>query len=126
MQSSGGTMTTTHAGKMAVHMLLSGPAGGMAGARYIADMAGRHQLLTFDMGGTSTDVAMIDGDLRLTNEGRIGRYPVGIPMVDLHTIGAGGGSIAVVDKGNILQAGKQRARAVQASRFRRSPANGRR
>jgi N-methylhydantoinase A len=87
MQSSGGTMTTEHAGRMAVHMLLSGPAGGMAGARYMGEIAGRQRLLTLDMGGTSTDVAMIDGDLRLTNEGRIGHYPVGIPMVDLHTIG---------------------------------------
>jgi len=111
MQSSGGTMTTDHAGKMAVHMLLSGPAGGMAGAKYIADIAGHHRLLTLDMGGTSTDVAMIDGDLRLTNEGRIGHYPVGIPMVDLHTIGAGGGSIATIDSGNVLQVGPQSAGA---------------
>ena len=111
MQSSGGTMTTGHAGRMAVHMLLSGPAGGLAGARYIADSAGRHRLLTLDMGGTSTDVAMIDGDLRLTNEGHVGHYPVAIPMVDLHTIGAGGGSIASVDRGNILQVGPQSAGA---------------
>jgi len=111
MQSSGGTMTTDHAGRMAVHMLLSGPAGGMAGARYMADIAGCHRLLTLDMGGTSTDVAMIDGDLQLTNEGRIGRFPVGIPMVDLHTIGAGGGSLATIDSGNILQVGPQSAGA---------------
>lgn len=111
MQSSGGTIDSQQAAKMAVNMLLSGPAGGMAGAKYVAASSGRHRLLTFDMGGTSTDVAMIDGDLQLTSEGRIGRYPVSVPMVDMHTIGAGGGSIASVDAGGVLQVGPESAGA---------------
>ncbi len=111
MQSSGGTIAASHAAKQAVHMLLSGPAGGLAGAKYIAEKAGFKHLLSFDMGGTSTDVALIDGDLQLTHEGHIGPYPVGVPMVDMHTIGAGGGSIATVDAGGLLQVGPQSAGA---------------
>ncbi len=112
MQSSGGTIGAAQAGEQAVHMLLSGPAGGLAGARYIADQTDGKRLLTFDMGGTSTDVALLDGgDLRLTSEGRIGDYPVGVPMVDMHTIGAGGGSIAHVDAGGMLQVGPESAGA---------------
>lgn len=112
MQSSGTTVATSQAGKQAVHMLLSGPAGGLAGARAVAARAGRERLLTFDMGGTSTDVALIDGELKLTTEGRIGRYPVSVPMVDMHTIGAGGGSIAYVDAGGLLQVGPESAGAT--------------
>jgi N-methylhydantoinase A len=111
MQSSGGTMAVEQAGRHAVHMLLSGPAGGLAAARFIGQLAGRERLLTFDMGGTSTDVALVDGSLQLTNEGRIGDYPVAVPMVDMHTIGAGGGSIASVDAGGLLQVGPQSAGA---------------
>lgn len=112
MQSSGGTIAAEQAGALAVHMLLSGPAGGLAGAQYIGRDAGREKLLTFDMGGTSTDVALIDGDLRLTNEGHIGPYPVAVPMVDMHTIGAGGGSIAYLDAGGLLQVGPESAGAA--------------
>ncbi len=111
MQSSGGTIEATQAARQAVHMLLSGPAGGMAGARFIAGCSGRSRLLTFDMGGTSTDVALIDGELQLTSEGSIGEYPVAVPMVDMHTIGAGGGSIASIDEGGLLQVGPQSAGA---------------
>ena len=111
MQSSGGTIDASQAAKQAVHMLLSGPAGGMAGARYIAACSGKTRLLTFDMGGTSTDVALIDGEFQLTSEGSIGHYPVGVPMVDMHTIGAGGGSIASIDEGGLLQVGPQSAGA---------------
>ncbi len=92
-------------------MLLSGPAGGLAAAHAIGQAIGRERLLTFDMGGTSTDVALIDGGIGLTNEGRIGRYPVAVPMVDMHTIGAGGGSIAWLDSGGLLQVGPQSAGA---------------
>lgn len=105
MQSSGGTIAAKLAGLQAVHMLLSGPAGGLAAAKFIGDITSESRLLTFDMGGTSTDVAMIDGELQLTNEGEIAGYPVAIPMVDMHTIGAGGGSIASVDAGGLLQVG---------------------
>jgi len=111
MQSSGGTIAAEQAGAQAVHMLLSGPAGGLAAARFIGAAAGRERLLTFDMGGTSTDVAMIDGELQLTSEGRIGDYPVAVPMVDMHTIGAGGGSLAGIDSGGVLQVGPESAGA---------------
>ena len=111
MQSSGTTISAAQAGSGAVHMLLSGPAGGLAAAHYLGQQLGREQLLTFDMGGTSTDVALIDGGVRLTSEGRIGRFPVAVPMVDMHTIGAGGGSIAHVDEGGMLQVGPESAGA---------------
>lgn len=111
MQSSGETADAEQAGRLAVHMLLSGPAGGLMGARFVGAQAGRTKLLTFDMGGTSTDVALIEGAPRLTNESRIGRYPVGVPMVDMHTIGAGGGSIAYLDAGGLLQVGPESAGA---------------
>ncbi len=112
MQSSGGTIAADQAAAVAVQMLLSGPAGGLAGARQIGLAAGHERLLTFDMGGTSTDVALIDGELKLTSEGRIGPYPVAVPMVDMHTIGAGGGSIAYLDDGGMLQVGPESAGAA--------------
>lgn len=111
MQSSGGTIAAEHAGARAVHLLLSGPAGGMAAAHFIGTQVNKTQLLTFDMGGTSTDVGLIEGEIQLTTEGMIGDYPVAIPMIDLHTIGAGGGSIAYVDAGGVLQVGPQSAGA---------------
>jgi len=112
MQSSGGTVAAKRAGQLAVHMLLSGPAGGLAGARFVAKQSNVERLLTFDMGGTSTDVALIDGANTLTTEGHIAGYPVAVPMVDIHTIGAGGGSIARVDAGGLLQVGPESAGAV--------------
>jgi N-methylhydantoinase A len=112
MQSSGGTVGAAKAGEMAVHLLLSGPAGGLMGARFIGKQTQQGQLLTFDMGGTSTDVALIDGDIGLTSEGHIGPWPVAVPMVDMHTIGAGGGSIAFIDSGGLLQVGPESAGAM--------------
>jgi len=112
MQSSGETIAADQAATQAVRMLLSGPAGGLVGARFVGEASGCSQLLSFDMGGTSTDVALIDGAPRLTNEGRIGRYPVAVPMVDMHTIGAGGGSIASIDAGGMLQVGPESAGAA--------------
>lgn len=111
MQSSGLTIRADRAARRAVNLLLSGPAGGLMGAQHVA--AGHHitRLLTFDMGGTSTDVALIDGQINLTSQGRIGRYPVAVPMVDMHTIGAGGGSIARVDSGGMLAVGPESAGA---------------
>jgi N-methylhydantoinase A len=93
-------------------MLLSGPAGGLVGAGFVAAASGRKRLLSFDMGGTSTDVALIDGSPRLTREGRIGPWPVAVPMVDMHTIGAGGGSIARLDSGGMLLVGPESAGAA--------------
>ena len=111
MQSSGEAIAAEQAAHQAVRMLLSGPAGGLVGAGFTAGVAGRSRLLTFDMGGTSSDVALIDGSPRLTREGRIGPWPVAVPMVDMHTIGAGGGSIARLDAGGMLQVGPESAGA---------------
>ncbi len=118
MQSAGGIIEAEQAGEQAVHLLLSGPAGGMAGVMHVGQLANEVRLLGFDMGGTSTDVSLVDGglsgkkiELQLTTEGHIGPYPVGVPMVDLHTIGAGGGSIARVDGGGLLQVGPESAGA---------------
>ncbi len=112
MQSSGGTISLDQAAQRAVNLMLSGPAGGLAAARFIGAAAGCSRLMTFDMGGTSSDVALIDGAIQLTNEGSIGPYPVAVPMVDMHTIGAGGGSIVWIDEGGMLQVGPQSAGAV--------------
>jgi len=111
MQSSGSTIAAQQAGDQAVHLLLSGPAGGLAGARFMGETSACSRLLTFDMGGTSTDVALIDGDIALTSQGQIAGYPVAVPMVDMHTIGAGGGSLASVDAGGLLQVGPESAGA---------------
>ncbi len=111
MQSSGLTVSARQAGRRGVHLLLSGPAGGLAAAAHIGREIDCKRLLTFDMGGTSTDVALIDGKPSLTRDGRIGRYPVAVPMVDMHTIGAGGGSIARVDAGGLIQVGPESAGA---------------
>ncbi len=112
MQSSGLSAAPDFAARHAVNLLLSGPAGGLLGARHVAGLAGCERLLTFDMGGTSTDVALIDGELTLTAEGAIGPYPVAVPMVDMHTIGAGGGSLARVDAAGLLHVGPQSAGAM--------------
>lgn len=111
MQSSGLTIDASLAARRAVNLLLSGPAGGLSAAKYISETIQRNQLLTFDMGGTSTDVALIDGDLTLTSEGEIAGIPIGIPMADIHTIGAGGGSIAYIDSGGLLKVGPESAGA---------------
>ncbi|BAZ95398.1 N-methylhydantoinase A/acetone carboxylase subunit beta [Thiohalobacter thiocyanaticus] len=112
MQSAGGLVDADQAARHGVHLLLSGPAGGLRGAGFVGRLAGCERLLSFDMGGTSTDVALIEGEPRLTTEGRIGRYPVAVPMVDMHTIGAGGGSIARVDAGGMLLVGPESAGAA--------------
>ena len=111
MQSSALTIDAGQAAQRAVNLLLSGPAGGLMGAQAMGGRAGFTRLLTFDMGGTSTDVALLDGTIRLTSEGAIDRYPVAVPMVDMHTIGAGGGSIAYVDTGGMLAVGPASAGA---------------
>ena len=111
LQSSGGTIDASQAGQNAVKLLLSGPAGGLKGAQYVAALSGESKLLSFDMGGTSTDVALINGEIKLSSEASIADYPVAVPMVDMHTIGAGGGSIATVDAGGLLNVGPQSAGA---------------
>lgn len=111
MQSHGGTIASEQAADLAVSLLLSGPAGGLAAAKRLGEQLQQPQLMTFDMGGTSTDVALLDGDLRLTQQGHIGPYPVAVPMVDMHTIGAGGGSLAYVDDAGLLHVGPHSAGA---------------
>jgi N-methylhydantoinase A len=111
MQSSGETVAAAQGARQAVRLLLSGPAGGLVGAGYVGRAAGVDRLLTFDMGGTSTDVALVDGAPRLTTAGRIAGWPVAVPMVDMHTIGAGGGSIARLDPGGALLVGPESAGA---------------
>ena len=100
------------AASKAVNLLLSGPAGGLAAANYLANSLNIPGLMTFDMGGTSTDASLLDGgNILLSNEGSIGAFPVGVPMVDMHTIGAGGGSIAYLDAGSLLHVGPESAGA---------------
>lgn len=111
MQSNAGTISVEQAAKFAVNLLLSGPAGGLKGAQFVAAEEGERSLLSFDMGGTSTDVALIRGEIELTSEGQIAGFPVAVPMVDMHTIGAGGGSIARVDEAGMLLVGPESAGA---------------
>jgi len=109
MQSSGGTMDISQAAHRAVNLLLSGPAGGLSAIRNISKQCGIDKIISFDMGGTSTDVALLDGDFSLTDEGTINHWPIAIPMLDIVTIGAGGGSIAWQDQGGMLHVGPQSA-----------------
>lgn len=112
MQSSGGTISAEQAANKAAMLLLSGPAGGLAAAAYLSKTLAIPNMMTFDMGGTSTDAALLDGgNIQLSHEGRIGPYPVAVPMVDMQTIGAGGGSIAYLDSGNLLRVGPRSAGA---------------
>ena len=111
MQSSGGTTSAEQAGRYPVSLLLSGPAGGLKGAQRVAGASGINQLLSFDMGGTSTDVSIIDKEIGFTIGAKIGGYPLAVPMVDMHTIGAGGGSIAQIDAGGLLLVGPESAGA---------------
>lgn len=106
MQSSGGVLPAEAAGRQAIRTLLSGPAAGVIGAAAIARDAGLNHVITIDMGGTSTDVALLrDGQPLLTRESKIDRLPLGVPMIDITTVGAGGGSIARVDSGGLLDVG---------------------
>ena len=111
MQSNGGSISVETAMRESVRTILSGPAGGAVGAYEIGKMAGYTKLITFDMGGTSTDVSLIDNDLSLTFESSISGYPVKVPMIDIHTVGAGGGSIARLDEAGALKVGPESAGA---------------
>lgn len=111
MQSNGGSISAETAMRESVRTILSGPAGGAVGAFELGKIAGFPRLITFDMGGTSTDVALIDGKLPLTMESSIAEYPVKVPMIDIHTVGAGGGSIASIDAGGSLKVGPESAGA---------------
>lgn len=109
MQSSGGLLTLEQAKDRAVNLLLSGPAGGLSAVRLLGKQIGQPNILSFDMGGTSTDVSLMDGDFKLSDEARIADWPVAIPMLDMDTIGAGGGSIAWLDDAGMLHVGPESA-----------------
>ncbi len=111
MQSNGGSLSARQASEHPARAILSGPAGGVVGALAVARDAGFEQVITFDMGGTSTDVSLSTGEPALTAEGHIDGLPLRLPMIDIHTVGAGGGSIASADPGGSLRVGPQSAGA---------------
>ena len=112
MQSSGGSISATAAADEPVRTILSGPAGGVVGALAAARVAGFSNIITFDMGGTSSDVALCEQSrLRTTNEAVVAGLPVAVSVMDIHTVGAGGGSIARVDEGGSLRVGPESAGA---------------
>ena len=112
MKSNGGVFSPDQAAKQSVEMALSGPAAGARGAAHIGKLAGIENIVTIDMGGTSADVTLIrDGQPSVTIDGEIGPYPLSIPIVDIHTIGAGGGSIATVTEQGGLVVGPRSAGA---------------
>ena len=111
MQSSGGITALATAAEQPVRTVLSGPAGGVVGAAAVCRRSGFDKIITFDMGGTSTDVALIDGQLATTNEAEVAGLPVRVPVLDIHTVGAGGGSIARFDAGGALRVGPESAGA---------------
>ncbi|HJU17619.1 MAG TPA: hydantoinase/oxoprolinase family protein [Stellaceae bacterium] len=111
-QSNGGVIGFDTAARLPVRTVLSGPSTGVVGAQATARLAGAQDLITFDMGGTSTDVALIQGgEARLAREAVVHGYPIKAPMLDIHTVGAGGGSIAFVDAGGLLKVGPRSAGA---------------
>jgi len=115
MQSSGGTIPARLAAEEPVRTMLSGPAGGVMGAYRMARLAGFDRIIGFDMGGTSTDVCLVDaerGGPQLTSEAVISDVPIGVPMLDIHTAGAGGGSLARFDAGGMLRVGPESAGAT--------------
>ncbi len=111
MQSNGGSISAATARQEAVRTILSGPAGGVVGATFVAKDAGVDKVITFDMGGTSTDVSLVDGDLTVTTEADVGSLPIRVPLLDIHTVGSGGGSIVWIDEGGALRVGPQSAGA---------------
>ncbi|MCH8266474.1 MAG: hydantoinase/oxoprolinase family protein [Acidobacteria bacterium] len=112
MQSSGGITTAARAAREPVRTILSGPAGGVVATRWLADRLGIRRVISFDMGGTSTDVCLLDGPARTTHETTLGGLPVAVPVLDVHSVGAGGGSLARLDAGGALRVGPESSGAV--------------
>ena len=110
MQSSGGITTAARAAREPVRTILSGPAGGVVAAAWLADSVGIGRAISFDMGGTSTDVCLLDGAPRTTHETTLGDLPVAVPVLDVHSVGAGGGSLARLDAGGALRVGPEKRR----------------
>lgn len=111
MQSNGGSISSATARREAARTLLSGPAAGVVGAAFVAQASQVERIITLDIGGTSTDVALVDGSIVETTNGKIGGYPTKLPMIDIHTVGAGGGSIAWFDLGGAMRVGPASAGA---------------
>lgn len=111
MQSNGGALSAAQARAIPARTVLSGPAGGAVGAYAVGRRSGHPRVIGFDMGGTSTDVTLIDGAIAVTPEAIVGDVPVRLPMIDIHTVGAGGGSLAWVDAGGALRVGPRSAGA---------------
>jgi N-methylhydantoinase A len=111
MQSNGGAISAHRAATEAVRTVLSGPSAGVIGAWRVARSLGLSRIITFDMGGTSTDVSLVDGAIRYRSEWAVGGLAVKVPAVDIHTVGAGGGSIARLDAGGALKVGPESAGA---------------
>jgi N-methylhydantoinase A/oxoprolinase/acetone carboxylase beta subunit len=111
MQSNEGYISPARARLEPIKTALSGPAGGAVGARHLAKAAGFPNIISFDMGGTSTDVSLIEGGIRRTHESRVGDFPIRLPLIDIHSVGAGGGSIAFRDRGGSLRVGPESAGA---------------
>lgn len=112
MQSNGGVLSAQKVVRQPISTLLSGPAAGALGASWLADLAGFHNVLTVDAGGTSTDICVVErGVPHVTTEGKVGRFPVKVPMIDIITIGTGGGSIAWIDPSGGLRVGPRSAGA---------------
>ena len=112
VRSDGGLMSVAHAAESPVHTMLSGPAGGVSGAAFLASLAGHPNALGFDMGGTSTDVSLIqDGKPNISRQTSLGYYPIKAPAVEVHSVGAGGGSIAHVPMTGALRVGPESAGA---------------
>lgn len=111
MQSNEGYISPSFASSAPIRTSLSGPAGGVVAAFHLGKAAGIQNLITFDMGGTSSDVSLLDGQIRRTNESFIGDFPIRMPIIDIHSVGAGGGSIAYLDRGGSLKVGPRSAGA---------------
>jgi N-methylhydantoinase A len=111
MQSSGGITSLANAASEPVRTVLSGPAGGVVGAAASARASGFQRIIAFDMGGTSTDVSLVEGEITTASQAEIAGLPIGAPMLDIHTVGAGGGSLARFDAGGVLRVGPESAGA---------------
>jgi N-methylhydantoinase A len=111
MQSSGGITSLAAAAREPVRAVLSGPAGGVVGAAASARRSGLPRIIAFDMGGTSTDVSLVEGAIATANQAEVAGLPIGVPMLDIHTVGAGGGSLARFDAGGVLRVGPESAGA---------------
>ena len=111
MQSSGGITALSTAAREPVRTVLSGPAGGVVGAAASARRSGFENIIAFDMGGTSTDVSLVEGEIKTATDAQIAGLPISVPMLDIHTVGAGGGSLARFDSAGVLRVGPESAGA---------------